>query len=148
MGCKATSDAASPDLQQQVLTLTDQVELSKNQTEQVAAMVERLAETLQKQALDASNMEQAFVRSESKMIGLQASSVSVLEGRLRVFVKTELDHAVLAAMEDCSVMQRLEVVESAQRQLVEAVEEEAAHGRAWPIGGMANWWHGQLVAWP
>eukprot|EP00434_Breviolum_minutum_P038704 symbB.v1.2.034342.t1/scaffold4416.1/size39950/1 len=58
------------------------------------------------------------------MIGLQASSVSVLEGRLRVFVKTELDHAVLGAMEDCNVMHRLEVVESAQRQMVEAVEEE------------------------
>jgi len=111
-------------LEEQVMALTEQVELSKHQTEQAASMVERLAESMEKQALDASNLEQAFVRSESKMIGLQASSVSVLEGRLRVFVKTELDHAVLGAMEDCNVMHRLEVVESAQRQMVEAVEEE------------------------
>lgn len=116
-------DAAAA-LQQQMLSLTEQVDLSKTQTEQVASMVERLAETMQKQALDASNMEQAFVRSESKIIGLQASSVSVLEGRLRVFVKTELDHTVLAAMEDCNVMQRLDVVENLQQQRVAAVEEE------------------------
>ncbi|CAJ1432341.1 unnamed protein product [Effrenium voratum] len=113
-------------LQQQVEALaeqldaaSEQVEHCKAQTEQAVGMVERLAETLQKQAMDSYNMEQAFIRSESKMIGLQASSVSVLEGRLRVFareprerrkplrprpdeVKSELDGAVVESMEACA----------------------------------------------
>ncbi|CAJ1400133.1 unnamed protein product [Effrenium voratum] len=123
--------SSSPVLQQQVEALaeqldaaSEQVEHCKAQTEQAVGMVERLAETLQKQAMDSYNMEQAFIRSESKMIGLQASSVSVLEGRLRVFVKSELDGAVVESMEDCRVFPRLQALEEGLQKLSEVAEKE------------------------
>ncbi|CAE7041264.1 unnamed protein product [Symbiodinium sp. CCMP2592] len=102
----------------------EQVECCKEQTEQAVGMVARLAETLQKQAMDSYNMEQALVKSESKLIGLQASSVSVLEGRLRAFVKAELESAVLTAMQETRVLPRLQVLERDHRKLGDAVEEE------------------------
>eukprot|EP00439_Symbiodinium_sp_Y106_P078460 s682_g17.t1 len=102
----------------------EQVECCKEQTEQAVGMVARLAETLQKQAMDSYNMEQALVKSESKLIGLQASSVSVLEGRLRAFVKAELESAVLTAMQETRILPRLQVLERDHRKLGDAVEEE------------------------
>ncbi|CAE7028291.1 unnamed protein product [Symbiodinium natans] len=128
-GCKDGSEVEV--LQQQVRAMSErvdgsmeQVEWCKEQTEQAVGMVARLAETLQKQAMDSYNMEQALVKSESKLIGLQASSVSVLEGRLRAFVKAELESAVLTAMQDTRVLPRLQVLEKDHRQLCDAVEED------------------------
>eukprot|EP00931_Biecheleriopsis_adriatica_P041718 TRINITY_DN23811_c0_g1_i2.p1 TRINITY_DN23811_c0_g1~~TRINITY_DN23811_c0_g1_i2.p1 ORF type:complete len:618 (+),score=157.18 TRINITY_DN23811_c0_g1_i2:168-2021(+) len=91
----------------------EEVERCDVQSAQTVTMVERLSGTLHKQAVDNVNLEQAFLKCESKIIGLEASTVSVLEARLRAFVKAEVKSAFSATQQ---------AVERQCRELYDAME--------------------------
>eukprot|EP00930_Biecheleria_cincta_P012371 TRINITY_DN11607_c0_g2_i1.p1 TRINITY_DN11607_c0_g2~~TRINITY_DN11607_c0_g2_i1.p1 ORF type:complete len:593 (-),score=123.86 TRINITY_DN11607_c0_g2_i1:186-1964(-) len=82
-----------------------------------ADVVSKMAVATQRQAVEITQLSDSIVKSEGKIMGMQAAAFSVLEGRMRAFVKAEMS----AFFEEYRLLPRLKFVEGEHRKLCDAM---------------------------